>query len=195
MRKFRSIEGQISDVIPVTSETSNYKDILSHLRAQDIQLLYLPVESKDVIEIARALQEMDWDPQGMGGDGLLTNVLAQSPEDANFHDGFLAIDLYTNALDLTPYGKKVGKIFRSRYETRNSIYPANGFDGFALLIDAMNRCNDPADSEYINSGLHNTIDLEGLMGKITIRSDGKALRPLIVNRIKGNRMDFVVKVY
>jgi len=78
---------------------------------------------------------------------------------------------------------------------RNSTYPASAFDGFTLLMDAMNRCNDPTDSEGINSKIHNTIDFEGLMGKITIRSDGKALRPFIVNRIKGERMDFVVKVY
>jgi len=35
------------------------KDILSHLRARDIQLLYLTVDAKDIIEIARAAQKMD----------------------------------------------------------------------------------------------------------------------------------------
>ena len=43
--------------------------------------------------------------------------------------------------------------------------------------------------------LHDTQDFEGLTGKISIKSNGKAVRPLIVNTIKNGRTKFVVKVY
>ncbi|NOQ46986.1 MAG: ABC transporter substrate-binding protein [Desulfobulbaceae bacterium] len=195
IRKFRSIEGQVTEVISIASETVDYDAILTHLREQNVQLLYLPVAAENVIAISRALREMDWDPMGMGGDGLLTNVLALHPEEVDHLDGFLAIDLYSSTIEATPYGKKAGKVFYSLYETRNSTYPAAGIEGIALLMDAMNRCHNPADSACINTMVHDTVDFEGFMGKITIQPNGKALRPLIVNRIRGEHLEFVVKVY
>jgi hypothetical protein len=43
--------------------------------------------------------------------------------------------------------------------------------------------------------IHNTSDFTGVMGKIWIKSNGKAVRPLVVNTIKHGRLEFVVKVY
>ncbi len=138
---------------------------------------------------------MDWAPEVMTGDGLLTNALAQYPEDVHYLDEFLALDPFSHAIEKTPYGKKATKVFRALFETRNSTYPATGFEGMAILITAMNRCHNPAESECINASLHNTVDFEGIMGRISISPNGKALRPLIINRIQGNKLEFVVKVY
>ena len=54
---------------------------------------------------------------------------------------------------------------------------------------------DFSDKKCINNMLHNTVDFEGIMGNITIQSGGKALRPLVVNRIHKGELKFVVKVY
>jgi len=195
IRKFRSIEGQIVDVIPVTEHTVDFEESVSLLRDQDIQLLYLPVTAGDVINISGALEKIGWKPKVMGSDGLLTNVLDRYPESVHLLNGFFTIELYSRMDEKNPYAEKVVKLFRSRYKTRGSIYPAAGFEGTTLLMDAMNRCNNPAENECINTRLHNTLDFEGLMGKITIQADGKARRPLIVNRISENRLKLVVKVY
>ena len=195
IRKFRSIEGQIIDVISIASEPVDYDAILKHLREQKVQLLYLPVTVENVIAISKAAKNMGWYPKAMGGDGLLDNVIARHPKEVVHLDGLLAIDLYSDTIKTTSYGKKAGKVFRSLYGTLNSFYPASGFEGISILMDAMNRCYDPADSECINTMLHDTVDFKGLMGNITIQPDGKALRPLIVNRIRGRQLEFVVKVY
>jgi len=195
IRKFRSIEGRVVEVISITAETVNYDDILPHLREQNVQLLYLPVTAENVIAISKAAGNMGWNPEGMGGDGLLTNVLARQQEKAHHLEGLLAIDFYSHTIEATPYGEKAKKVFRSLYENKKSTYTPSGFEGMAILMDAMNRCHDPADSECINTMIHDTVDFEGLMGKITIQPNGKALRPLIVNRIRGNQLEFVVKVY
>ncbi len=195
MRKFRSIEGQIVDVIPVTAHTVDFEKIVSLLRDQDIQLLYLPVTAGDVVNIARALKKIDWKPKVMGSDGLLTNVLDRYPESVHLLNGFFTIELYSKMDEKSSYAEKVLKFFRSHYKTRDSIYPAAGFEGTTLLMDVMNRCKNPAENECINTQLHNTTNFEGLMGKITIRANGKVQRPLIVNRIRENRLKLVVKVY
>ncbi len=195
MRKFRSIEGQIIDVIPVSSTATDYGAILSHLRDEDVQLLYLPVTVENVIEISKELQEIDWAPKVMGGDGLLSRALAQKKGESHYLEGFFATDLYSTNVKVTVYGKKMIKAYQSLFETRNSSYPAFGVEGMAILMNGINRCNDSSDKVCINAKLHDTVDFEGLMGNITIKPDGKASRPLVVNRIRGDQLEFVVKVY
>jgi hypothetical protein len=41
----------------------------------------------------------------------------------------------------------------------------------------------------------NTKSISGAHENMTIRSDGKDLGPLVVNRIKEKRLNFVIKVY
>ena len=195
IRKFRSIEGEIHDVILISPDTIDYVDILSRLREQDVQLLYLPIAAEDVLTISRELQKISWNPEIMGRDNLLSNVFALQQEKTSSLDGYLTIDMYSNTIEKTPYGKEAGKSFFSLFTTRNSTHPAAGFEGMAILLNAMNRCHDPAESICINDRLHDTVDFEGIMGKITIHPNGKAERPLIVNRIHRDKLKFVVKVY
>jgi len=195
IKKFRAIEGEIQDVILVSSEPVKYKTTLSRLRDQGVQLLYLPMAAEDVITVSRELENMNWSPEVMVGDGLLSNFLALQQEGVHYLKGFLTIEMFSSTLEVTPYGKKVAKIFRSLFKTRNSIHPGAGFEGMAILLNAMNRCHDPLESDCINDQLHDTVNFEGLMGNITILSNGKAERPLIVNRIQGDKLEFVVKVY
>jgi branched-chain amino acid transport system substrate-binding protein len=195
IRKFREAEGVIQDVILVSSDPLDYTTVLSGLQQQGVQLLYIPVEAEDILAIARELRKINWSPQVMGGDVMLDKVSALKDSGTQYLQDFLSIGLYSNNIEATPYGKKATKVFFSLFKTHNSIYPAAGFEGMAILFEAMNRCHDPAESECINDRLHDTVDFEGIMGKITIKSNGKAERPLIVNRIDGNKMKFIVKVY
>ncbi|MCK5071147.1 MAG: ABC transporter substrate-binding protein, partial [Desulfocapsa sp.] len=194
IRKFRSIDGDITDVISV-SLTTDYGKILSHLRESDVQLLYLPMAVGNAIELRKQLSVMGWSPKGMGADGILTRAIVEQPEEVRYLEGLFATDLYSTTVEITPYGRDVLKTFRSLYESRGSTFPAIGVEGMDILMDAINRCGEFAERECINAKLHDTVDFEGLMGNITIQSDGKASRPLVVNRIRNKQLKFVVKVY
>ncbi|HHD63099.1 MAG TPA: hypothetical protein ENK96_01770 [Desulfobulbaceae bacterium] len=95
MREFRSIEGQIVDVIPITEHTVDFEESVSLLRNQDIQLLYLPVTAGDVVNISRALEKIGWKPKVMISDGLLANVLDRYPESVHLLNVFFTIELYS----------------------------------------------------------------------------------------------------
>jgi len=70
-----------------------------------------------------------------------------------------------------------------------------GIEGYALLINAMNRCGDAGDRACINRQIRSTRNFMGVLGKISIGPDGKADRPLYVNAIHGGNMKYIVKVY
>ena len=131
----------------------------------------------------------------MGGDGLLSRAFAQKSDEVHYLEGFYVTDLYSSNMEMTPLGRKVTRVFRSKFDSRNSTFPAIGVEGMLILRHAINRCSDGSNKNCINARLHTTIDFKALMGNITIQSSGKALRPLIVNRIRGDQLEFVVKVY
>lgn len=80
-------------------------------------------------------------------------------------------------MPLTPFGKRVADTCREEYKGTGTIYAALGVEGYAILLNAMNRCSDPADRECINRQIRSTINFTGLVGNITIGPNGKAQRP------------------
>jgi branched-chain amino acid transport system substrate-binding protein len=195
MRKFKFLGGRITETVSITQETDDYTNILESIRNKKTELLYLPIRSKDVIQIVKALKKMGWKPEMMGSDGLLATVLTQHKKESGLLEGILATDLYSSLMPLTSFGKEATKSFQSLFDGRPTTYAALGAEGYALLLNAMNRCNTPGNRACINRMIHNTSDFTGVMGKIWIKSNGKAVRPLVVNTIKHGRLEFVVKVY
>jgi branched-chain amino acid transport system substrate-binding protein len=195
IRKYESLGGEVTDIIPAGPGTEITEGTLDVIRKNGADLLYLPISAEQVISISTTTEEMGWKPEQMGSDGLLFNVLRQYDKELEHLDGLFAIDLYAEDEPLTSFGRKADTAYRKLYDNRPSTFAAAGADAMAILMQTMNRCSKPGNRECINSMLHDTQDFEGLTGKISIKSNGKAVRPLIVNTIKNGRTKFVVKVY
>ena len=192
---FQSIQGQVVELTSITAETTDYKEILERLRGQNVELLYMPVATDNIIAISNTLRQMKWAPQMMSSDGAFAQLRHKLGRNFKLMEGLLTIDFFANNIDESSLGKKAVKLYATLFKIPVNAYTGLGFEGTALLKDAMNRCPDPADSICVNRMIRLTEDFEGIMGKITITSSGKTLRPLIVSRIKNGQMEFVVKVY
>jgi len=195
IHKFEAIGGVVTENIQLVDDTDDFKDILERLQKTKTQLLYLPVDPEDFIRISMALDEIGWAPERMGSDGLVANVLRQHPEDADLLEGAIDIDLYAQDIQGTSFGEQSGKVYQQLFDKPGNSFTAVGAEGYAIILQSMNRCTRPGDRQCINSMIHNIDSFEGLMGRISIHADGKAERPLIVNRIRNGRTQFMVKVY
>lgn len=195
IHKFEALGGVVTENIQLVDDTDDFKDILERLQKTKTQLLYLPVDPEDFIRISMALDEIGWNPERMGSDGLVANVLRQHPEDANLLEGAIDIDLYAQDIQGTSFGEQSGKVYQQLFDKPGTSFTAVGAEGYAIILQSMNRCTRPGDRQCINSMIHNIDSFEGLMGRISIHADGKAERPLIVNRIRNGRTQFMVKVY
>lgn len=193
--KFKSIGGEITESIVLRNDTTDYSSILSSIHRKKTELLYLPLGAEEVLQIAKALEEMDWKPEMLGSDGLLTTMLTQYKEYSGLLEGMLSTDFFNRRMPLTSFGKKALKKYRSLYDNPPNSYSVMGGEGYALMFNAIDRCKDPNDRECINRMIRNTVDFTGITGKITIKPNGKATRPLVVNVIKEGKLEFVVKVY
>lgn len=187
-RKFTALGGEVTDVIEITDQGT---DILKGVQAKNPELLYLPVTVTDVITIIQEVKQMRWAPRLMASDGLLATVFTQHKEQLGLLDGLLATEFFHNASQGTRFADRAG----AAHKGRATSYTAMGVEGMAILLDAMNRCDDPANRQCINRQVRSTVDFEGLQGKISIDSNGKADRPLLINAIKNSQLKYIVKVY
>jgi len=189
--KFISLGGEITDRISLPSGDADLSAMLKRVWDKQPELLYLPIAAKDVIRIVQKLEMMNWAPMLMASDGLVASVLSQSPEYLELIEGILVTDFYHHDSQKTPFGKRV----RKAHNDRGTSYAAMGVEGFSILLQAMNHCDDPADKSCINRQIRATTDFEGILGKISIDSQGRADRPVVINSIKGGRLHHIVKVY
>ena len=194
-RKFKSIGGEITDTISLTEETADLSKVIKGVYDHTPELLYLPISVKDVIRVIREVRKLDWKPEMMGGDGLISTMFSQYKEEIDLVDGMLTTDFFAHGMPLTSMGKRARDTYRKTYKDTSTAYAALGVEAYAILLNAMDRCNDPADRECINRQIRSTTNFKGILGNITIGPNGKALRPLTINSIKGGRSKFIVKVY
>ncbi len=194
-RKFKSIGGKITDEISLTEETVGLSEIIKGVYEHGPELLYLPINVKDVVRVIREVRKLDWKPNMLGGDGLISTMLSQHEKDIDLFDGMLATDFMAHGMPLTPFGERAQERYRAEYKETGTVHAALGAEAYAVLRNTMNRCSDPADRECINRQIRSTTNFMGIIGNLTIGPNGKTQRPLCINSIKGGRSKFIFKVY
>lgn len=167
---------------------------LEWLKQQKTDILYIPVETKTVINLEQTAESIGWAPQSIGSDGLLSHFLLTQKEHINLIDGIMATDVYSTEMLVTETGKKAIAAYDSLFKETGTTFAALGIEGMTLLTKAMNTCSEPADSQCLVDTLQSGITFEGFMTSITITTDGKAVRPVYINGIQGHRLTFIAKV-
>ena len=197
--KFKSIGGEITDTIRLAEETADLSEKIKKVHDHMPELLYLPIGATDVLRIIREVRNLRWKPRMMGSDGLISTMLTQHKEELHLVDGMLSVDFFAHGMPVTPFGEKARDTYNDMYKGKHRVastaYSLLGVEGYALLLGAMNRCIDPADSECLNHQIRSTDNFTGIAGKITIGPDGKARRALCINSIQNGQTQFIVKVY
>ena len=195
VRKYASAGGKIVERIPVNSETGDIRKIMERLRENHVQLLYLAVPPEQVINISRSASEIGWTPKKMGSDGMLAAIVLQHKEAIGLVNGMMATDIFSNLPPKTKYGEKIFSLYHKLFSVPGTSYTVLGSEGMSVLTHAIDRCSNKYDRLCVNRMLRYTKGFEVFSGRLTIREDGKAERPVFVNHIAGQEMKFLVKVY
>jgi branched-chain amino acid transport system substrate-binding protein len=195
VRKYASAGGKIVERIPVNSETGDIRKIMERLRENHVQLLYLAVPPEQVINISRSASEIGWTPKKMGSDGMLAAIVLQHKEAIKLVNGMMATDIFSNLPPKTKYGEKIFSLYHKLFSVPGTSYTVLGSEGMSVLTHAIDRCSNKYDRLCVNRMLRYTKGFEVFSGRLTIREDGKAERPVFVNHIAGQEMKFLVKVY
>jgi branched-chain amino acid transport system substrate-binding protein len=193
--KYESLDGLIVEHVISKPDNNDYQAILAKLKKQQAQLIYLAVASEQVTHMARSSEKINWYPEAMGTDGLLSAITLQFQKESSLIDGMMATDVFSTILPKTEYGKKVVKLYGKHFSDPGTSYMGLACEGTSILMSAINRCDNKSNTACVNYMLRSTTGFEGLFGKISIHEDGTAERPIFVNIIKNLEANFLVKVY
>ncbi len=195
IRKFTAVGGSMTGSLVVDEVSGNYAEALEKLKLQGTELLYMPIQADQVLKVIRTAKEIKWEPELMGGDGLLATVLNRHRDQVRDLDGMYATDFFSKHMPLTNYGDKARKTYDTMFNGEISSYAGLGAEAYKVLQNAMNKCTTAINRECINKNIRRTKNLTGIVGRISITGEGRGVRPLIVNAIRRGELRYVVKVY
>ncbi|BHH84403.1 ABC transporter substrate-binding protein [Desulforhopalus sp. 52FAK] len=181
--------------IEYPSDNNELEKILLRLQESGEGFLYLPLHGSSVVEIKRICRKLNYNPEVMLSDGVLSRVILDFDHDLSLVDGMMATDFYSSLVLTKGYGEKLVKIFDSSFDAPKTTYAALGAEGMSILLGAMERCGNSSDTECINGNIHKTNNFLGVNSKISISAEGKVERPIFINKIVNSKLEFEVMVY
>jgi len=192
--KHRSIGGTVQ-MFPLNDDTELTKSAILQLQSDAVPFVYLATPPATFIKMVHELKNADISPIFMGSDSLLGTIKLQNKKELSRLEGVLATDYFSSDTELTPFGKQVAKQFEYDFDSPQTVMAGLGAEAFAVTAHAMNRCSDGNDSICVGTMIRDTVDLEGLSGKISIHEDGKSERAIFVNRLEDSQPKFVIKIH
>jgi branched-chain amino acid transport system substrate-binding protein len=93
----------------------------------------------------------------------------------------------------TPLGKKFYELFQKEVGKELDSYTAQSADAYFIVVEAIKKAGS-TDPEKIRDAISATKDFEGLTGKITIKPDGNAIKPMVVNKVENGKFVYVTTI-
>lgn len=181
--------GKIVKKLSITSGDKDFKAVVSQIASLNPEAVYLPIYHPEAAMIARQAKQVGLKAVLISGDGVGNDDFLKLAGDAA--NGYL----YTDTFDQTKPPTKMSEKFVSEFKKQNpntdiAGFTALGADAYLVMIDAMNRCEDPTDKVCVNEKIHETTNFEGVSGVISIDKKGNATRSVVIKEVKDEKATF-----
>lgn len=180
--------------IDVSAGKDDYIKIMNQLQKNATEFVYLPVEVGHVVNFERGAREIGYHPQVMVSDGVLSQMVLEYADDLELLEGMLATDIYTNEVPLSDFGKAVKTEFKKLFRVPGTTIGGLGCEGTQVVLTAIEKCGKDPQNECINRMIRSGNEFEGILEPFIIDLDGKAERPVYINKIRNKRLRFLLKV-
>ena len=180
--------------IDISGRKNNYKSIVEQLKNNNIEFVYLPLEVDSVIKLGQTAEDAGYNPQAMVSDGVLSQMMLEYKDNLELLDGVRATDIYTSEAPMSAFGKSVKANLKRRFDTPATTLTALGSEGGQVVLTAIAKCGKNPQNECINRMIRSGNEFEGVLEPFHIDMDGKAQRPVYINKIDNKRLRFRLKV-
>lgn len=183
--------GAIVSRLNYESGATDFSQQLSSIKALDPDVVFAPGNYTESARLIRQARAMGIAAPFLGGDSWETpgflDAGGAALEGASFASAFAAE---------APGGPR-GEAFVASYVARHGVEPAAvtalGYDGYMLLLDAMERAGS-VEPMAIRDALAATVDFEGVTGTISLGGDGDAFRPAVIKTVRDGGFRFLMSV-
>ena len=192
-KAYKKLGGKIILNPRINSGDTDFKAMLSNIKALNPELIFFPIYSAEAGLIAKQAKQLGIEAKFLGTDGMTAdNVFFEAGGDAV--EGFYGTDLYSSD---APKSTNLSKKYEIEYkkELNKDVHPFGVLtaDSYNVIVDAMNKCENPQDKVCVNENIRATKNFQGASGVITIEK-GDAVRSAVINQIVDGNKKYLTTV-
>ncbi|NPA55578.1 MAG: ABC transporter substrate-binding protein [Epsilonproteobacteria bacterium] len=187
IKDYKKRGGKVLKVLFITSGDKDFKAILSSIKAANPDIVYAPLYAPEMALILKQAKTLGIHKQFLAGDGVsdlktLTGVAKDASNNLMYSDHF------NEAAAPTKLSKQFVAKYHQKYNNEQvPSFAANGADSYFIIVNAMNKCKNPADKECVAKNITKTKKLEGVTGYITIPKSGNPTKSAVINQVQDSK--------
>ena len=162
----------------------DYKPILTKIKAQNPDLLYIPGYYEDVGKIIKQARELGMTIPVLGADAWDSPVLVEmggaQPLNNTYFTNFYSIE------DKNPVSNAFVEAYKKEYGQTPDSMAAMGYDAAKLLVDAIKRA-DSTDAKKIKDALSATKNFSSVSGEMSLNDRHDAVRGVVIIELKDGK--------
>lgn len=176
--------GQILAEEAYLQKDQDFKSILTNIKAQNPDLLYIPGYYEDVGKIVKQAREMGITVPILGADAWDSPKLTElgGPDALNntYFTNFYSIE------DKNPSSNTFVEAYQKEYGALPDSMAAMGYDAACLLVDAIKRANS-VEPAKITEALAATNNFNSVSGAMSLNNTHDAVRGVVIIEMKNGK--------
>lgn len=189
---FTKLGGKIVTETYCVTEDKDFSAQLSTIKPTNPDVIYAPNYYSPVALFTKQARELGLKAPVLAGDGAQADELIQiggkEVEGVTF-TGHFNVKAATTAL-----AKDFIARFAKKYPNKEpNAFHALGADAYFVLLDAITRAKSTK-GEAIRAALATTKNFQAISGKLSIGEDGNAVKPMVINVVKGGKFEYLTTV-
>ncbi|MDR2100276.1 MAG: ABC transporter substrate-binding protein [Campylobacteraceae bacterium] len=185
--------GKITKQFYITAGSKDFKAIVAQIKSLNPDMIFLPLYHPEASMIAIQSKEIGLNKPMFSGDGVANPTFLELGKSAV--EGYM----FTDTFDYGAPPTKRSEEFIKKYEKATgkkemASFTALGADAYFLIIDAMNKCENPEDGVCVNKQIKSAKGFEGVSGVINMLPSGDPVRSAVIKEVKEGKFIYKATV-
>jgi branched-chain amino acid transport system substrate-binding protein len=189
---FTKLGGKIVTETYCVTEDKDFSAQLSTIKPTNPDVIYAPNYYSPVALFTKQARELGLKAPVLAGDGAQADELIQIG--GKEVEGVTFTGHFNVKAAKTALAKDFIARFAKKYPNKEpNAFHALGADAYFVLLDAITRAKSTK-GEAIRAALATTKNFQAISGKLSIGEDGNAVKPMVINVVKGGKFEYLTTV-
>jgi len=177
-KTFTTLGGQVLDPVSYSSGDADFRAILTQVRAQKPDAIFVPGYYPEAAIIVRQARELGMKMPVLGGDGWVGDSLKNGRE--ALQNTF--ISNHYSGENPDPIVQNFRKAYRAKFNREPDSIAALGYDAAKVLADSINRAGT-TDGTKVRDAIA-AANVKGVTGQLQMNAERNVVKPAVIEEIQ-----------